>query len=214
MAYSELIKSFAKIREYMNQFYVYGFKSRSEYTAKSARSYDNERRRIESWIGDYMSFSRDSNGKRTFISVDSRNISHNPLYKAFKAKSFTDNDIMLHFYILDILADGCIKSIREIADTISSDYLSVFDDDYQIDESTVRKKLKEYERRGIITSEKTEENCCLAERKIRLIWSHGEMRPLFSLRRIRWVLSVHIFWTNIQMHRNTLPLSIIIFCMC
>ena len=44
MAYSELIKSFDRIREYMRQFYVYGFKSRSEYDMKSARSYDNERR--------------------------------------------------------------------------------------------------------------------------------------------------------------------------
>ncbi len=153
MAYSELIKNFSKIREYMTQFYIYGFKSRNEYNAKSARSYDNERRRIESWIGDYMSFHQDINGKNTFIAVDSRKISHNPLYKAFKAKSFTDNDIMLHFYILDILSDNTAKSIREIADTISSDYLSMFDD-YQIDESTIRKKLKEYEKLGIIKSEK------------------------------------------------------------
>ena len=34
MAYSELIKSFQRIRDYMRQFYVYGFKSREEYTAK------------------------------------------------------------------------------------------------------------------------------------------------------------------------------------
>ena len=56
MAYSELIKNFERIRDYMREFYVYGFKSREEYDAKSARSYDNERRRIESWMGDYMSF--------------------------------------------------------------------------------------------------------------------------------------------------------------
>lgn len=40
-------------------------------------------------------------------------------------KSFTDNDIMLYLYILDILSDGCVKSLKEIADTISSDYLSM-----------------------------------------------------------------------------------------
>lgn len=153
MAYSELIKSFSKIREYMSQFYVYGFKSRNEYNAKSARSYDNERRRIESWLGDYMSFRRDANGKNTFIAVDSRAVSHNPLYNAFKAKSFTDNDIMLHFYILDIFCCDSAKSVREITDSISSDYLSMFDD-YQLDESTIRKKLKEYEKLGIIKSEK------------------------------------------------------------
>jgi len=153
MAYRELIKNFSKIREYMSQFYVYGFRSRSEYTAKSARSYDNERRRIESWLGDYMSFHQDVNGRNTFIAVDSRSISHNPLYNAFKAKSFTDNDIMLHFYIMDILSDNTFKSIKEMADIIGSDYLSMFDD-YQIDEATIRKKLKEYEELGIIISKK------------------------------------------------------------
>lgn len=49
-AYNELIKNFSRIRAYMREFYIYGFKSRSEYTYKSARSYDNERRRVESWL--------------------------------------------------------------------------------------------------------------------------------------------------------------------
>ena len=42
MAYSERIKNFSKIRDYMREFYLYGFKSRGEYTQKSARSYDDE----------------------------------------------------------------------------------------------------------------------------------------------------------------------------
>lgn len=72
MAYSELVKSFERIRSYMREFYVYGFKSREEYSIKSARSYDNERRRIESWIGDFMSFHQDTSGKNVFLSVDSQ----------------------------------------------------------------------------------------------------------------------------------------------
>ena len=63
MAYNELIKNFEKIRGYMRDFYVYGFKSRGEYDRKSARSYDDERRRIESWLEEYMSFRQDANGK-------------------------------------------------------------------------------------------------------------------------------------------------------
>ena len=35
MAYSELIKNFDRIRDYMRQFYVFGFKSRTEYDKKS-----------------------------------------------------------------------------------------------------------------------------------------------------------------------------------
>lgn len=62
-SYSELIKNFEKIRGYMREFYVYGFKSREEYDKKSARSYDDERRRMESWLGDHMSFVRTPEGK-------------------------------------------------------------------------------------------------------------------------------------------------------
>lgn len=74
MAYSELIKSFEKIRDYMRDFYVYGFKSREDYTKKSARSYDDERRRIESWLGGYMAFRHTAEGKNVFISVDNRSV--------------------------------------------------------------------------------------------------------------------------------------------
>lgn len=154
MAYSELIKNFELIRDYMREFYVYGFKSREEYNTKSSRSYDNERRRMESWLGDYMSFRQDASGKNVFLAVDSRRIPHNPLYKAWKAKSFTNKDITLHFYILDILADGSERSAREIVDRINDKYLSQFRDAFSLDESTVRKKLKEYEALGLLRSEK------------------------------------------------------------
>src|SRR5699024_9319761 len=110
LAYQELIKHFERIRSYMREFYVYGFRSRDQYGEKSARSYDNERRRIESWLGGYLSFHQDPSGKRVFLSVDSRVIPRNPLYKAFKAKSFTNTDILLHFYLLDLLADGNLCS--------------------------------------------------------------------------------------------------------
>ena len=154
MAYSELIKSFQRIRDYMRQFYVYGFKSREEYTAKSARSYDNERRRMESWLGEYMSFRHESGGKNVFLSVDSRHVPRNPLYKAFKAKSFTDKDITLHFYILDLLAKGEKLSSHQIVDAINDEYLARFESAFTLDESTVRKKLKEYEALGILRAEK------------------------------------------------------------
>ena len=153
MAYSELIKSFEKIRDYMRDFYVYGFKSREEYTNKSARSYDDERRRIESWLGDYMAFRHTSEGKNVFISVDNRSVTFNPLHNAWKTKSFTDKDIVLHFCILDCLSDGIPHSISEITDGLL-DCLSHTDAPFEIDESTVRKKLKEYSALGILRDEK------------------------------------------------------------
>lgn len=154
MAYQELIKNFNGIRSYMREFYVYGFKRREEYEERSARSYDNERRRVESWLGDYMSFRQDASGKNVFLSVDSRHIPRNPLYKAFKARSFTRKDITLHFYILDILADGQALSAGQITDKIHRDYLSRFDGSFALDESTVRKKLQEYAALGLLGQKK------------------------------------------------------------
>ena len=154
MPYRELIKNFARIRDYMRQFYVYGFKNRSQYDGKSPRSYDNERRRVEGWLGEYLAFRQDASGKQVFLSVDSRQIPQNPLYKALKAKSFTDKDITLHFYLFDLLADGGALSSRQMIDRISQDYLSRFHSTFSLDESTLRKKLKEYESLGLLQSEK------------------------------------------------------------
>ncbi len=154
-SYSELIKSFERIRAYMREFYVYGFKSREDYSRKSARSYDDERRRIASWLGSHMSFVRTPEGKNVFISIDSRSISHTPLYNAWKAKSFTDGDITLHFIIFDILHDPTVRrTLSEIMEDVDEKYLSGFKTPMMFDESTVRKKLKEYADEGIIITER------------------------------------------------------------
>jgi hypothetical protein len=138
----------------MRDFYVYGFKNRDEYNAKSARSYDNERRRIDSWLGGYMSFRQNAGGKNVFLSVDSRSVRRNPLYDAFRTKSFTSLDITLHFIILDVLATGRQFSVRDILECIESNYLNDFDAAPVIDESTLRKKLKEYVSLGLLESAK------------------------------------------------------------
>ena len=62
--FQELIKNFDRIRDYMRQFYVYGFKVRGEFTEKSARTYDNERRRIESWLSGCISSDYTAKGKQ------------------------------------------------------------------------------------------------------------------------------------------------------
>ena len=53
--FQELIKNIDKCRDYVRDFFVYGFKSRSDFPGKSARTYDDERRRIVSWLPDYVS---------------------------------------------------------------------------------------------------------------------------------------------------------------
>lgn len=153
-SYSELIKNFEKIRSYMREFYVYGFKSREGYNKKSSRSYDDERRRMESWLGDHMKFVRTPEGKNVFISIDSRVSRHNPFYKALKAKSFTDGDITLHFILFDILySPEIVLSLPEILAQID-EYLCGFENPMMLDESTVRKKLNEYIEQGVISAQK------------------------------------------------------------
>ena len=155
MPYKELIKNFDNIRMYMRDFFVYGFRTREDYSKKGLRSYDNEKRRIQSYLGDLLSFKQTEIGKKVFISLDARSVSRNPLYKAFKVKSFTSKDISLYFIVMDILKSGESYSLTDILNKIDSDYLSYFSKPLLFDESTLRKKLKEYEALGLIKSEKT-----------------------------------------------------------
>lgn len=146
--FSELIRGFDKIRDYMRDFYIYGFKQRGDFIRKSARTYDNEKRRIESYLGNHIRWSYDKNGKRTFISLDSAAIASNPLYAAWKSKSFTDKDIMLHFYILDALRCGEWLTIEQITDSICEQSGITFEI------QTVRIKCGEYVDEGILRGEK------------------------------------------------------------
>lgn len=154
MAYSELIKNLDTLRTYIRSFYIYGFKSRDKFTSKSTRTYDDEKRRLENYLDGYMTFRSDENGKVNFVSIDSRRTPHNPLYKLFKAKSFTAMDISLHFMVMDILAGEEKKSLNQIFDEINSIYFEGFSSELVPEESTLRKKLKEYEELGLIKSEK------------------------------------------------------------
>lgn len=146
--YRETIKNLDKIRSYMRDLYIYGFRTRSDFSAKSARTYDNERRRMENWLGDYITWDYSTKGKSVCISVDSSKIERNPLFAAWKSKSFTDNDITLHFLLLDILSDGREYSAPELTERLSEEYNAVFD------LQTVRGKLREYESEGLFVCRK------------------------------------------------------------
>jgi len=161
MKYNELIKDFEKIRSYMREFYIYGFKSRRQFGKKSGRTYDDERRRIQSYLGELLKCGDTSEGKNYYISLDGRGVSHNPLYRAFKSKAFTDKDITLHFYLLDILSDGIEYTAQMLCEIITEDYYQFFVDvnddissDTFCDEKTIRNKLNEYVKLGIITARK------------------------------------------------------------
>lgn len=146
--FSELIKNFDKTRDYVRDFFIYGCKTRSDFSRKSSRTYDDEKRRVESWMGEFMRYDDSIRGRQVSISADTGHISENPLYNAFYSKSFTDNDIKLHFLLTDILSDGRSLPLKELVDTLNTEYSQLFD------EQTVRNKLKEYAAEGIVCAEK------------------------------------------------------------
>jgi hypothetical protein len=144
--FSELIKNLSRVRAYIRDFYLFGWRTRTQYNEKSPRSYDNERRRIESWLNEYVRRKYVQAGKNVSIAVDMKDLPRNPLYEVWRTKSFTRNDILLHFFILDILSDGCVFTAEEATDEINSKHGELFD------VSTVRNKLREYEREGLLSS--------------------------------------------------------------
>ena len=141
--FTELIKRPDRVRDYIRSFYLFGWRTRDGYDAKSGRSYDNERRRIESWLSSDVRHTWGAGGKSVALSVDLSDRPRNPLYVVWETKSFTRNDILLHFFILDLLADGRARTAESVADELPR-YGEVFD------ASTVRLKLREYAREGLL----------------------------------------------------------------
>ena len=146
--FSELIKTFSRTRGYVRDFFIYGCKVRSEFTQKSSRSYDDERRRVNNWLSNYIQFDDSQRGRQIMISVDSGHILENPLYQAHYARSFTDKFNLLHFLLLDLLANGKSFTAPELTGKLNSQY-SVC-----LDEKTVRNKLNEYVSEGLLIAEK------------------------------------------------------------
>lgn len=177
--YSELIKNFEKIREYVRDFYIFGFHTRESFDAKSKRTYDNEKRRIESWLSDHVHTSLEGHKKKVSVQVDSGNIFQNPLYQCYRSKTFTDNDIRLHFILMDALEDSTM-SVSEIADYISENYGMV------IDVQIIRIKLKEYVKEGLVSEVKSGRNIlytktgCYADDIVSRYKGLGDMIKFFS----------------------------------
>ena len=146
--FQELVKSLTKSRDYVRDFYIYGFKSREDFYNKSLRTYDNERRRIESWLAPYIRSCYHGNVKTVSLSLNTNLLSQNPLCRIYEAKSFTNNDILLHFYLLDILQADCFMTADELSDAIMDRF------QVEIETQLVRKKANEYVAEGIFQTKK------------------------------------------------------------
>lgn len=142
MRFSELVKSLDRARCYLRDFYLFGYRTREEY--ETGRSYDNERRRIESWLGDSMRRTPAPGGRAVSLCLDAADEPRNPLYALWATKSFTRNDILLHFLLLDLLSGSGPLAADEAADALAERWGEVFG------AATVRLKLKEYAELGLV----------------------------------------------------------------
>lgn len=155
-SFNELVKNFNMIRPYARDFYLNGFKSREAFRQKSLRSYDNERRRIESYLHPYIQTEQTDKGKNLRLVFDPADLDTNPLFKLWQTKSFTKNDIFLHFVLLDALSIHAKLSLKGLTALIHDDYLSQFEEEQTpvFSEITIRNKLKESVQLGIIQEQK------------------------------------------------------------
>jgi len=161
--FSELIKHLHRVRSYVRGFYLFDWRGRADYDEKSPRTYDNERRRVESIFNEYVRSGRirsgaaDKNEKKTSLAINATDIARNPLYEVWRAKRFTPPDIMLHFIILDTGAkkknkNGFTKSdiSMRVMDIASMENF-LWNKDIPSD-SSIRDKLNEYEAAGLLVS--------------------------------------------------------------
>lgn len=160
--YSELIKNFEKMRDFVRDFFINGFKTRDDFDKKASRTYSDEKRRIECWLGEdkFISVPSDKDGRirKYAIIVDSRRINENPFYQAYYAKSFPDSYIILHFYLLDLLKDGKEYNVKQLSSNLYNSNLynmyEDFEDQKLISENTVLEKLREYVKEGLVIEKK------------------------------------------------------------
>ena len=104
--FHELIKSFPKTRDYVRDFFVYGFKTRNDFKEKSPRTYDNERRRLESWLAPYVRKDYAPGGSSISLAIDSSLLALNP-GKNGRMK-------------LELLSLSRIQSVRPVEKILSS----------------------------------------------------------------------------------------------
>ena len=103
--------SIEQARDYARESFVYGLKTKDELTEEynvSAHTVENSTRNMGDWFQECLQTRviEESRKHVKYISLDCRNYSMNPLYKMWKACSFTTNDIVLFFFLLNYLSDA------------------------------------------------------------------------------------------------------------
>ena len=146
--YHELLRDLDGMRYLLRDFTVNGFHTREQYAHAGKRTYDNDRRRAEGLLGDILRQKTGEGGKQLFVYADVSALPANPLHCVYRLCTFTDNDLTLHFFLLDALADGGAYDPNELTERVSDASGVVFE------VQTVRRKLNRYAQLGLLKTEK------------------------------------------------------------
>lgn len=139
------------IREYIRDFFMYGFSVRGFYDRRCAVRYKAEEHRSGAWIYNIMHFGYNCDGHRMLVCGDTRLSMYNPLERTWRSHPVSANGITLHFMLLDILA--CARRpipLSEISAELD-ERLTDFDEPMLFDDVMLRKKLKQYADMGLIS---------------------------------------------------------------
>ena len=111
--------SIDKARDYARNYFVYGLKTKDELQEEfqvSAHTVENSTRNMRDWFQDCLKTRvvEETRKHVKYISLNCRSYSVNPLYKMWKACSFTTNDIVFFFFLLDYLSKKEVASLEEM----------------------------------------------------------------------------------------------------
>lgn len=158
MASEELVQNFRLVRSYIRSFFIYGYKSRTDFIkCVKDRTYGEYLHKIDNWLGTFsVDTKKDNKESIHYIQVDSHKISSNPFYESLKTRIFKDAQITLHFFLIDILKkypQGLTKNEILCKLEFKFGYIENLDpDEPYITDDQLRYFLEEYEKLGLIKS--------------------------------------------------------------
>ncbi len=147
-----LIRDYDNIRYILRTIYIFGCFTRDDFIEMgiSGRKYDNEQRRISSYLPQKFIQKRRIDKKvLLYCSYSMQDSEKNYLVDTFRNKSFTALDIMAFFYVQQLLADGKEMTATELLDAIP-----ILNDTVIFTKDNLRVKLDELVEKGYIESHK------------------------------------------------------------
>lgn len=136
-----LIRDYSNIRSILRDVYIFGCYSKDDFvkSGMSARKYDNEKKRIMSYISKDFIYQRNVNRKSImYCSYHMENGSRNYMAETYRNKTFTMLDFMSYFFVLQLLSDGNEMTLGDILQALPEN-----NEDVLFTKDNLRVKLEE-----------------------------------------------------------------------